>query len=66
MCEVLSAANYLLIKPLLDLICLFSAYELHGKSEEEVCSCCPISGKKYLTTAFTARGRFEIVSIFRR
>lgn len=35
--ELLAAANYLLIKPLIDIICLFAAYQVSGKSVEEVC-----------------------------
>ena len=35
--EILGAANYMNIKPLLDLACLRVTFELTGKSAEEVC-----------------------------
>lgn len=43
--EVLTAANYMTIKPLLDLCCLRVTFQLTNKSAEEVrmhesCACC--------------------------
>ena len=34
--KVLSAANYMTIRPLLDLACLWCTFQLQGKSPEEV------------------------------
>jgi hypothetical protein len=34
--RVLSAANYMTIRPLLDLACLWCTFQLSGKSAEEV------------------------------
>lgn len=35
--RVLSAANYMSIRPLLDLVCLWFTFQLSGKTAEEVC-----------------------------
>jgi S-phase kinase-associated protein 1 len=38
--QVLTAANYMEIQPLLDLACLRVTFQLQGKSAEEVCTRC--------------------------
>ena len=34
--KIIAAANYMTIKPLLDLCCLFLTFEMQGKSADEV------------------------------